>query len=586
MDEIIIDAKLKDKLEQEGVDEISIERLTKPGLSEEAVDEISVTEDNKKLVKSTWDSLDVQGSGFELLGKPIVSRLENQDVSAQVKQKTKKLDIEYLDELTIKKSEEAINIRNIEKNIKKCKIVKSDKFIIKRSLAYVKNKETQLKDEYIQSSVETTEKSKRDNLNQKYKSISQNVTANINLQKRDDYIKKSKDKGQKYTQVNKYYKKDDESEITSDSHISIKVIKDIKKKEEKPKIIPRTRKERKEKKEESDNISESISHISHHSIKVTQNIQQKKERNVTQPRKRREDSSGISSGNLSNMSRKVIVDTKEDKTKGQKRQTTLDTKYITKKYKKSEDESEKGSESSSHITKKIITYTNKTPKETKIKEQKYFIKKIDITPSKEEIRKNKYDYSIKNKGNKDNKGNKEQKYFSKNIVIQPVIAGTQQRTISQSKISTSGNRTNIHQYQNQNIKRRTRGVSSDDKKIVKTIDILKGVKYFTKNIVIEPVQEGKYNIQKESGRDSENKWSKQSGSSAFSRVRRGNERRPWEIDSKNGEDMFYGRISNDMEVINEKVLKSIPGIDENTKFFHKEITITPVIIPPPMFSQH
>ena len=33
------------------------------------------------------------------------------------------------------------------------------------------------------------------------------------------------------------------------------------------------------------------------------------------------------------MSRKVIVDTKEDKTKGQKRQTTLDTKYITKKYK-------------------------------------------------------------------------------------------------------------------------------------------------------------------------------------------------------------------------------------------------------------
>ena len=50
--------------------------------------------------------------------------------------------------------------------------------------------------------------------------------------------------------------------------------------------------------------------------------------------------------------------------------------------------------------------------------------------------------------------------------------------------------------------------------------------------------------------------------------------------------MFYGRISNDMEVINENVLKSIPGIDENTKFFHKEITITPVIIPPPMFSQH
>ena len=46
---------------------------------------------------------------------------------------------------------------------------KPDKFIIKRRLAYVKNKEAQLKDEYIQSSVETTEKSKRDALNQKYK---------------------------------------------------------------------------------------------------------------------------------------------------------------------------------------------------------------------------------------------------------------------------------------------------------------------------------------------------------------------------------------------------------------------------------
>ena len=123
--------------------------------------------------------------------------------------------------------------------------------------------------------------------------------------------------------------------------------------EEKPKIIPRTRKERKERKEERDTISESISHISHHSFKVTQIIQQKKERNVTQPKKRREDSSGISTGNLSNMSRKVIVDTKEDKTKGQKRQTILDTKYITKKYKKSEGENEKGSETPSHTTKKL-----------------------------------------------------------------------------------------------------------------------------------------------------------------------------------------------------------------------------------------
>ena len=49
--------------------------------------------------------------------------------------------------------------------------------------------------------------------------------------------------------------------------------------------------------------------------------------------------------------------------------------------------------------------------------------------------------------------------------------------------------------------------------------------------------------------------------------------------------MFYGRPSSDMEIINEDVLKNIPGIDKNTKFFHKEITITPVIIPPSIFSQ-
>ena len=55
--------------------------------------------------------------------------------------------------------------------------------------------------------------------------------------------------------------------------------------------------------------------------------------------------------------------------------------------------------------------------------------------------------------------------------------------------------------------------------------------------------------------------------------------------SKNGEDLNFGRISHDNEIINENMLKNIPGIDENTKFYHKEITITPVVLPPLRLSQ-
>ena len=172
------------------------------------MDEISVSDDVKKAAKSTWASLDVQGSGFELLGKPIVSRLENQDVTkTQVEKRTRR-----------------VNKEN--------------------------SRDAQIKDEIVLSSVTTTEKSKRDLHNQKYKVISRNVTANINLQKRDDF---AKNKGQKYTSnlinVNKQYNKDDESEITSVSHISKKVIVDTKQKE-KPVIIPRTRKPRNEKSQE------------------------------------------------------------------------------------------------------------------------------------------------------------------------------------------------------------------------------------------------------------------------------------------------------------------------------------------------
>ena len=164
-----------------------------------------------------------------------------------------------------------------------------------------------------------------------------------------------------------------------------------------------------------------------------------------------------------------------------------------------------------------------------------------------------------------NLNNQGQKLFSKNIVIQPVNAETKK-----------GGYNNKY----------TQGIKSISTNDVKTADLLKGMKHFTKNIVIEPVQKTKYNIQSVSLNASENKYSKQSERSQVNKVySKGAERRPWEIDSKNGEDGFFGRYSNDNEVFSEDMLRKIPGINENTKFYHKTITITPVIIPPPKFLQ-
>jgi hypothetical protein len=405
--------------------------LKRPGLSEEPVDEISVSEENKK-VKSTWDTLDVQGSGFELLRKSIVSRPESQDVMrTQGKQKY------------------------------------------------------QTKDEYIQSTVTTSDKSRKEFMNQKYRAISTNITSNVNLQNNDNFYSR---KQNKYNIYNK------------------------------------------------ENIGD----------------------------------------NSNNMSRKVIIDTKLDKNKkikGQQIQSAYDKKnmvYINSRQK--DNDSEKGSESSSHISKRSILDTKKQ------EQKKYLLQKIAITPSKEEETQN-FRYGYSSKGTKQTQ---ERKYFNKNIEIQPVIIGTKKGEISstQNKVINIGTRVNITPSINN--KRGMRGASTDNKNLVKTIDILKGVKYFTKNIAIEPAQVSKYNIHNISMKDS----GKQSGKTTYGKTySRGAERRTWQIDYKNGEDLNFGRISHDNETINENMLKNIPGIDENTKFYHKEITITPVVLPPLRLSQ-
>jgi len=164
------------------------------------------------LAKSTWDSLDVQGSGFELLGTPIVSRLENQDVSISEPQGEKKPKM------------------------------KKEKYSIKGDISYknIKTKGTSTKEEYIQSSITTTEKTKKDSKTQTYKAISRIETANKNLQKIDDFNASNKTKKQstKYRISNRDSKNTEESEATSESqtyqsHTSQKVTKYLTTKEKK-----------------------------------------------------------------------------------------------------------------------------------------------------------------------------------------------------------------------------------------------------------------------------------------------------------------------------------------------------------------
>ena len=135
------------------------------------------------------------------------------------------------------------------------------------------------------------------------------------------------------------------------------------------------------------------------------------------------------------------------------------------------------------------------------------------------------------------------------------------------------------------------------------MNILKGVQYFTKNIVIQPVpihyQSGKKSTS--SGENmSSNKSDKDrkekskfitsniiytSGKESKSGSGKKAEKTPWKVENRNEEDLFLGTASSDQETLSESMLKAIKGYDENTKFYHKEITIRPVFIPPPKFNK-
>ena len=221
----------------------------------------------------------------------------------------------------------------------------------------------------------------------------------------------------------------------------------------------------------------------------------------------------------------------------------------------------------------------------------------------------------KEKVSKYEKPSKEQKYFSKNIVIAPAThseleitkPGKEQKYFSKYGIRTSSDykklKINIETkrgkdyYKTPYVEHATRNASTDSKKVAKEIDILDGVQYFTKNIVIQPVpltsssQNTTYTIDKSgkgkdwkesSDRFGNNNQIYSSGKLTSSGKL---EKRAWEPEYKFREDMFLGK-SSDQDIFTDSLLNSMDGFDENTKFYHKEITIQPVFIPPPKFSKH
>ena len=226
VDEIEIIGEEKGALSAEIVDELSIKSDNRAPLLVEPVDELSVpSEYDIKLAKSTWDSLDVQGSGFELLGYPTVSRLENQDVFLYENQRDKKprawnctletdyndellidaperpeLEIEFLDDFTIITSKDDISIRAAEKVNKTSKISKIEKLLFR-------------------------------GIKPKYQIVSKDVNAEKIISTRDETINvvRSKPKGREQVES--------ESVSESVSHISKKVVVDIKHKEKKKYLI-------------------------------------------------------------------------------------------------------------------------------------------------------------------------------------------------------------------------------------------------------------------------------------------------------------------------------------------------------------
>ena len=114
IDEIEIPAEQRSELVAEVIDDIYIAKREKPALEEESIDEIGIA------AKTTWDELVVaEDSSFELARKPVseleVIEVDSFDVQALVRPT---LDVEYLDEISIDIDEKCFNNDLLERNIK------------------------------------------------------------------------------------------------------------------------------------------------------------------------------------------------------------------------------------------------------------------------------------------------------------------------------------------------------------------------------------------------------------------------------------------------------------------------------------
>jgi hypothetical protein len=359
-------------------------------------------------------------------------------------------------------------------------------------------------------------------------------------------------------------RRDEVDESESSSHLGKKEVVDIKKKAKHSSITKPRRRDEVEENESSDHLGK----------KEVVDIKKKaKHSSMTKPRRRDEVDESESSSHLG---KKVVVHKKKKGTK--------DTKQ-----RRREEINE--SESISNISQKIIIDTKKTKdKKHKIyyekdKGQKLFNKTIVITPED------------KSQNIKD----ADQKYYNKNISITPSDVGYKRSGIKNINIETRKGKD--YDYKGARVER---NVSYDDKKSGKVIEVLKGVKYFTKNIVIQPVQStyessGKSSFSKEkvyinkskksqeeiSGKYGTNNtvYSSEKQTHSGDKSKQG-EKKAWKIDSKNEDDIFSCIPQSDQDILSESILKMMDNFDDNTKFYHKEIIIQPVFIPPPKILKH
>jgi len=310
------------------------------------------------------------------------------------------------------------------------------------------------------------------------------------------------------------------------------------------------------------------------------------------------------SENISNISERVIDGTRKGKDKagkGKRSQSGISKRGKVKSRGREEEQSV--SESVSNISQKVTIVTKKGKGKgakgevvgmkgkypSTSKDQKYFSKKIVIIPAHEA-----------------EKLGKDVKYFSKNIVIEPSRRGYERTDYGKRTVSTGYRDLNVNigtrrgrDYGSKYETHIARTASTDDKKAGKVMELLKGVQYFTKNIVIQPVP-----IKSKSGKKSPtysedislNRFGKEksdkfgsnnvvysSGKQSKSSSNKKTEKRPWKGELRNGEDAYLGTATSDQDTLTESMLRAIEGFDENTKFYHKEITIQPVYIPPPKF---